>query len=113
LQHDESRPRRAAHETPAKKSSRQPTPRIIADEVVLAEHPVLRQRVCMVLPVIPEDAPYRVREGIARRRITALTGSCPCGATAAHGDTTSDICHERGCPAVTETLMKAIRRWAR
>ena len=36
--------------------------------------------VAFVLPRIPDDAPEEIREGIARRRITAVEGTCPCGA---------------------------------
>jgi hypothetical protein len=36
-------------------------------------------RVAYLLPVIPDDAPPLVREGIARRRLAALEGRCPCG----------------------------------
>lgn len=39
-------------------------------------------RTAYVLPVVPEDASADVREGIARRRVVALTGACPCGARA-------------------------------
>lgn len=52
----------------------------LRDEVVVF-HRAGVGNVAAVLPVIPEGAPYKVREGIARRRITTLTGKCPCGAT--------------------------------
>ena len=38
----------------------------IRDEVVVVDDPHLRRRVMLVLPVIPEDAPARIREGIGR-----------------------------------------------
>jgi hypothetical protein len=85
--------------------------RTIHDEVVIAQDRKTGRRITFVLPVVPEDAPYRVREGIARRRLTALTGACPCGATMTLGD--ANAVHEYGCPAITATLEKAIRRWAR
>jgi hypothetical protein len=72
-----------------------------------------------VLPTIPEDAPYRVREGIARRRIAAVTGTCPCGApmdyqaAAVAGFHVAEAHHDRLCPADTDRLAKAIRRWRR
>ena len=73
--------------------------------------------VAAVLPVIPEDAPYRVREGIARRRVAAVTGKCPCGAQvdyqAASSSGVADVTHDRLCPADTGRLVKAIRRWSR
>jgi len=34
-----------------------------------------------VLPELPEGAPRDVLEGLTRRRLTALNGQCPCGAT--------------------------------
>lgn len=76
------------------------------------------RRALAVLPVVPEAAPYQVREGIARRRITALTGVCPCGARVDYTAVTVaaevvEVQHERLCPAQTARLVKAIRRWAR
>jgi hypothetical protein len=90
-----------------------PESRTIRDDVVITQDPKTGLRVAFVLPVVPEDAPYRVREGLARRRITALSGTCPCGATAALDGKVMDTRHERGCSAATATLTKAIRRWAR
>lgn len=72
--------------------------------------------VAAALPVIPEDAPYRVREGIARRRVAAITGKCPCGARVdyqAPGNGVVEVEHERLCPADTDRLVRAIRRWSR
>lgn len=72
-----------------------------------------------LLPTIPEDAPFRVREGIARRRITATTGKCPCGAVVDYeaaqvaGVGVAEARHEARCPADTAKLLKAVRRWAR
>lgn len=93
--------------------------REITDEHVVVDDPDLG-RVLYILPVIPEDAPYRIREGIARRRIATLTGECPCGGTrgprpkAQPGTVmVSEFAHEPRCPAITETLVKAIRRWTR
>lgn len=95
----------------------------IVDEVVIFDHPSVG-RIAAVLPVIPEDAPYRIREGIARRRIVITTGVCPCGALAdlqlmlddastGRPVGAGEVVHERGCPADTATLVKAIRRWKR
>lgn len=75
--------------------------------------------VLAVLPTIPEDAPYRVREGIARRRLVAVTGHCPCGAhldlqAAKQGRSElAEVEHAQLCPADTDRLVKAIRRWSR
>lgn len=95
------------------------TGRKIVDEVLVGYHAVVGQRVLYVLPTIPEDAPFAVREGIARRRIAATTGECPCGAVTDYGDRTpgvvgvGEVRHERRCPAETAKLVKACRRWAR
>lgn len=76
-------------------------------------------RALAVLPAIPEDAPFRIREGIARRRITATTGECPCGArvdydAAKVGEVrVAEVRHNRLCPADTASLVKAVRRWLR
>jgi len=93
--------------------------RRIVDELIVADNPVLRQRVAYVLPVVPEDAPHAIREGVARRRITATTGQCPCGAVVDYGDRrpgevgVAEVWHQRSCPADTGRLVKACRRWAR
>ncbi len=93
------------------------TTRQLQDEVLVGTHPVLGVRTVFVLTVIPDAAPYSVREGIARRRITTLTGTCPCGAVMNIGDlqageiTDVDTEHEDGCPAITTILAKAVRRW--
>ncbi len=95
------------------------TTRQIVDEVFVADHPILKQRTLFVLPVIPEDAPYVIREGIARRRVAATTGECPCGAVVDYGERrpgevgVGEVQHERSCPASTHKLVKAFRRWSR
>lgn len=95
------------------------TARTISEEMFVAEHPVLKQRTLFLLPVIPDDAPYAVREGIARRRVSAVTGRCPCGAVTDYGELAAgtvgvgEVLHERRCPADTHKLVKACRRWAR
>jgi len=93
--------------------------RQLRDEVVVADHPVLGQRVAYLLPVVPEDAPHAVREGVARRRIAATTGRCPCGATTDFGERrpgevgVGEVYHRRSCPATTARLVEACRRWGR
>ena len=80
--------------------------------------------VAFVLPTVPDDAPEEIREGIARRRIVAVTGECPCGAVlilpnraerrAAKrtGQPTHLRCeHEDDCPAVDHVLLAAIEEW--
>jgi len=79
------------------------------------------QRALLVLPVILETDPAEVREGIARRRIAALTGTCPCGATyrlpnraqrradqQAGRPSHITVVHEQECPATDETLRQLI-----
>jgi hypothetical protein len=94
--------------------------RQLCDEVLVGDTPVLGQRVAYLLPVISDDAPYAIREGIARRRIAATTGRCPCGAVADYGERrpgeagVGEVHHERLCPAATTArLVKAYRRWLR
>ena len=90
----------------------------LRDEVIVGTHPTTWATTVYVLPGIPDGAPYAIREGIARRRLTALEGRCPCGAVAvidAQPGTVGSFTveHEDRCPAITETLTKAIRRWQR
>ena len=95
------------------------TARQLHDELIIGTHPVLGVRTAFVLPKIPDAAPFAVREGLARRRITAMTGQCPCGAvlevgTPVPGEVASiAVEHEDGCPAITTKLAKAVRRWMR
>lgn len=76
-----------------------------------------------VLPIIPDDASHDVREGIARRRITALNGECPCGArvvtpnretrraAARRGQVLAiSVKHEADCPAGDTALAAAVGR---
>lgn len=72
-------------------------------------------RTLYLLPDVPDRAPYPVKEGIARRRIVALTGACLCGAIfdrdrAERSDSLA-IEHERRCPASDRALRRALRRW--
>lgn len=82
------------------------------------------ENVVYVLPQIPDGAPKRIREGISRRRLTAITGVCPCGAQmiiptrdqrvrmALRGQTINlSVAHEDTCPAVDQTLADEIRSW--
>jgi len=94
------------------------TARQLRDELLIADNPVLGQGVAYVLPVIPDAAPFAIREGLARRRITATTGQCPCGAVVNYGERRpgevgiGEVHHERRCPATTARLVKAYRRWS-
>ena len=69
--------------------------------------------VLLVVPVVDEADSPRAREGIARRRLVALTGACPCGAMAimpnraqrragrrAGDPSVVMVDHKSGCPAV-------------
>ncbi len=72
---------------------------------------VAKGGVVFVLPDIPDDAPARLREGLARRRICAITGRCPCGAEFTMPDhvepgsvTLITVEHETDCPATNEAI---------
>jgi hypothetical protein len=80
--------------------------------------------VAYLLPELPEDAPHDVLEGLARRRLTALDGRCPCGAVvempgraarrraARRGVPVRVVVeHENDCPAVDRVLGAALGRW--
>lgn len=84
-----------------------------------------------VLPAIPEDATPNLREGLARRRIAALTGECPCGADSPELSRqqrrarqrrrdkakTQAVAaravfeHEPDCLAANENLIPLLREW--
>lgn len=79
-------------------------------DVTVVEH--AGHMIAYVLPVVSEDAPVAVREGIARRRLVALNGVCPCGARAVRPSRRERrdaqragraagvlVEHEAGCPA--------------
>lgn len=77
-------------------------------------------RAAFLSPVVPDDAPPEVREGIARRRLLYSEGRCPCGAVLAlppRGAVTpgalhlGSVEHSDGCPATDDALMAALRRW--
>lgn len=86
-------------------------------------------RVGAVLPVVPEDAPPAVRDGIARRRLVVLDGACPCGARrslpnreqrrrmrldrarAAAALWELTVLHAEDCPATDEALEAAGVIW--
>jgi hypothetical protein len=66
---------------------------------------------------IRESDPPAVREGIARRRLVATEGRCPCGATSPFDPSvvppvliTEVIEHESDCPAADVNLLAAIRK---
>lgn len=92
--------------------------RVLVHELVLAKHPVLRQPVKFVLPVIPDGAPADVSEGLARHRIAATSGTCPCGAVTDYGDAepgsagVGEIWHNRECPGDPDRLAEALARWS-
>ncbi len=103
--------------------------RQLRDELVVVERPD-GTRIAYVLPVIPEDAAPEVREGLARRRLAALTGHCPCGESGpvltrqqrrarererAKGGTAvihAQFEHEADCLAVDDNLIPHLRAWA-
>lgn len=68
------------------------------------------KRVLYIGPELSEDLPPRAREGIARRRLVATTGRCPCGAQLEVPDgalrpgavAVVAVEHEADCPAVDQ-----------
>jgi hypothetical protein len=101
------------------------SPSPIEGEIIIVDDPQLG-RVAHVLPTIPDGAPSPIAEGIARRRIAAITGECPCGARrvlpnrAARRRAKRDgealrsfvvFAHEEDCSADTETLIRMTRLW--
>ena len=74
-------------------------------------------RAMALLPIIPDDAPDPVREGIARRRIATIEGRCPCGIAFDYsriplGTVTHRTVEHRGhCPAIDRNVRRALRRW--
>jgi hypothetical protein len=103
--------------------------RQLHNELVIVDEPG-GIRVAYVLPVIPEDAAPEVREGLARRRLAALSGRCPCGGESAaltrqqrrarereraKGSTAllhATFEHETDCLAVDDNLIPHLRAWA-
>lgn len=98
------------------------TGRTLRDEMMIGD--VGGLRTLFVVPIIPDDAPDHIREGIARRRLVTLTGICPCGARRPklsrqqrraiergrfHGSL--NFVHENDCSASDETLIPALRAW--
>ena len=78
-------------------------------------------RALLVLPVIRESDPVEVREGIARRRLAAATGTCPCGAVRqmpnraqrradrrAGRPSRAVVEHVDQCPAADDTLRRLL-----
>lgn len=74
------------------------------------------QRGLYVSDVIRESDPPAVREGIARRRVLAMTGRCPCGAASPFDSRLISpvivlevVRHEPDCPATNANLSRAMR----
>lgn len=86
-------------------------------------------RALVVTPTISESASPAVREGLARRRLSMITGECPCGGRRAslnraqrraarrrNGEiSTLRIEHESDCPAICPEVEHYMLgwRWAR
>lgn len=98
------------------------TPAEIAFDLTTREVPGIG-RVAYVLPVVTESVPPAAREGLARRRITAMTGRCPCGARMVmpnratrrarkgrNGAAVQHVAveHEHDCPAGDERLSELL-----
>jgi hypothetical protein len=83
----------------------------------------------LVVLAVPDDAPALVREGLARRRIQAVEGTCPCDGRLIWMDDpdhtltrglqergafrTSDVVavHRTECPAHDSVLVPALAAW--
>lgn len=102
--------------------------RRLRNEVRLVTFPDGRRAV-VVDPVIPDDAPPDVREGLARRKLANAGRPCPCGAAAgvpvsnraqrraqarsgAAGLPRAEVLHEADCPASDTYLAPRLRAWA-
>jgi len=86
-----------------------------------AEAVVDGEKALIVLPALYDDDEPTVREGIARRRITSVTGRCPCGAVRVLPNRAQrraaakagriirvEVVHENDCPATDATLGRLI-----
>lgn len=78
----------------------------------------------VVEPVIPDDAPLAVREGIARRHLVNSGRACPCGARVALPNRAArrarrgsppvvrvPVEHAVDCPAGDDALTAALDAW--
>lgn len=80
----------------------------------------------LVVQTIPDNAPPVIREGLARRRIQAVEGVCPCGGPMIwHDDPEVEAgkyrgqlithatlaMHERRCPAGDPVFIPAMEEW--
>jgi hypothetical protein len=59
-----------------------------------------------VVAVPSDETPVDARLGLRIRLQAAISGRCACGGTA---KPTGDIQHEADCPAISETVTRAIR----
>lgn len=93
---------------------------------MIAVRQIDAQNATVIMADPPDDAPEDVREGIARRNVVAMGGTCPCGAQmvlppraerrrrARLGEIIHvRVEHENVCPAVDSNLRAALARWAR
>jgi hypothetical protein len=75
-------------------------------------------RALVVLTDVPDDAPELVEEGITRRNLTNMGGTCPCGAVMPRPNRAArragrvlpvHVIHEDDCPATDEAILAALR----
>ncbi len=103
------------------------TARAITSEQVIRDYPD-GNRVLYIVPVIPEEAPPEIREGLARRRIATLDGTCPCGSSTIRltrqqrrarqrrmekgGNLIRGVFeHATDCPAADHRIFPLLRAW--
>lgn len=75
----------------------------------------------MLVQRIPDDAPPLIREGLARRRVQAIDGVCPCGGRLLWSMSTSSAAvlrrvvaqHWDDCPAGDAVFVPAMLAWER
>ena len=83
-------------------------------------------RAAYLLPIVPDDAPEQIREGLVRRRLAVLTDACPCGGKSSPQNRAARrrlaktrrgqvaylaFEHEPTCPAGDDVLVDAIKAW--
>jgi hypothetical protein len=90
------------------------------DDLIVTDVPGIG-RVAYIGPAIPDDAPATIREGLTRRRLVSIHGTCPCGSRLVRPNRAErraakragriprgHVEHENDCPAVDQTLRSAL-----
>lgn len=64
----------------------------------------------IVVPILKEDFPTDLKEALARRRLMALTGRCPCGAWTDE-DGLVLVEHPARCPGHNDDFAELLARY--